>query len=213
MNSILAKIVSAFDSNAVKERAWALASSVGSRLSKNVADKTCYEILSAFAGKNTATAVRITFPYFAKVNEIAQDVLNGDLDFVQERFQKSQKKLMKSVTVILNSSPKDLAIIYIGNKMKKGSLKSICAALDRLMEANVGQALFVAAAPVVAPSVLPIALTGAAACQLAAAALAPNAFGASDETQGVELDDFKELDDWIKVEEPDVEAEVLVLDE
>lgn len=207
MSVFLRKAAAAIDFDALKEWAWGVASSVGKRLSRDVAEKTFYEVLSAAAGKPVATAVQITFPYIDKVKEVAQDVLNGDYDFVQERLQKSQKKLMKSVTVVLNSSPNDLAILYIGNKIKKIPLKSICALLSSLTQASVGQTLFVATAPVIAPSVLPVAFTAATAFRLAAAAALPNG------DQEFELDDFKELAEWVHVEAPVVEEEVLVLDE
>lgn len=205
MSVFLRKAAAAVDLNAWKEWAWGVVSAVGNRLSRDVAEKTFYEVLSVAAGKPAAMAVQITFPYIGKVKEVAEDVLNGDLDLVQERFQKSQKKFMKSVTVVLNSSPNDLAVLYIGNKMKKSSLKSICAVLGRLTQASVGQTLFVATAPVLAPAGLPIAFTGMTAFRLAAAVALP------EEDQGVELDDFKELDAWEKVEAP--YEEVLVLDE
>jgi hypothetical protein len=202
MSFLLRKVVAAVDLNACKEWAWRTASSVVNRFSRGVVEQTFFEVLSVCAGNPVATAVQITFPYIGRVKEVAVDVLNGDGDLVQECFQehfkKSQKKFMRSVTVVLNSSPNDLAVLYIGNKMKKDTLKSICALLSRLTKANIGQTLFVATAPVVAPSVLPIAFSAATAFRLAAAAALPN------ENQEVELDDFKEFAEWVHVENEDI---------
>ncbi len=182
---------------------------VAQSVANQIAKKSFYQILNSYVGKKTSTVLRISYPYLAKVNEYATPLLKGDMNAMIADFQKSQKKLMKSVVVMIHSSPAKLIELHTEHYVKKGTLDTICQLLEEITQSSFGKMVYVAAIPIVAPSVSPLtSLSYWEAMKLGTAALAPPP--ATDEDQGVELDDFR--DTFEIVEAPEM-ADWVILDD
>lgn len=174
-------------------------------VTRQVAEKQFYSLLSLFTGQGAVRMLKISFPFLNQTTvKVAQLLWEGDTDTLTKDFHRSQTQYMRAVSVSLNKSPTDLVTLHAGHFCKKGSLKAICQTLAGYSEFS--DLFYVAAVPIVAPAISPLTTFSTfTIIKFAVGYLTTRALPPPDvDKNEVELDDFREkdrIDDWVVVED------------